>query len=120
MTDSSYGNIVLAFLLAVIGGALGTSLARSQKWLGILISLGAGTLLGVTAFAIVPESLEAMNWRALLLALGSGYGVFFLVSKHVHPICPACAASHFDTDRTHRFSEIAVPLMVALAIHCKY
>jgi len=40
-----------------------------------------------------------------------------LISKHVHHVCPACAASHFDADATRHFSEIATALIVALAIH---
>jgi zinc transporter ZupT len=39
------------------------------------------------------------------------------ISKRVHHVCPACAASHFDADATRHFSEIANALIVALAIH---
>jgi len=116
--DLSFGYAGLAFALAVGGGALGISLASSHQRLCALISLGAGTLLGVTAFAIVPESLEKLRWWGVLLALGSGYGVFALITKYVYHVCPACAASHFDEATTHRFSEIATAMMVALAMHC--
>ncbi len=110
--------VILAFLLAVGGGVLGTSLVRSHRTLCALISLGAGTLLGVTVFGIFPEIFEALRWWVLLLALASGYGVFFLITKYVYHVCPACAASHFDEAMTHRFSEIATAMMLALAIHC--
>ena len=113
-----FGYLVLAFALAVGGGALGASLGTSHRRLCALISLGAGTLLGVTLFAILPETLEGLRWWVVLLALGSGYAVFALVSKYVYHVCPACAASHFDEATAHRFSEIAVAMMVALAIHC--
>lgn len=109
---------VLAFLLAVVGGFLGASLAHSHRRLCALISFAAGTLLGVTAFGILPESWEALRWWELLLALASGYGLFFLISKYVYHICPACAASHCDEAMAHRFSEIATAMMIALAIHC--
>ena len=119
MTEyASAGYLLLAFALAVGGGALGSSLGTSHRRLCALISLGAGTLLGVTIFAIVPESLARLPGWALLLALASGYVVFLLVSKYVYHICPACAASHFDEATTHRFSEIATAMMVALGIHC--
>src|SRR5437764_3913445 len=108
----------LAFTLAVIGGALGVSLGRSHRRLCVLISLGAGTLLGVTVFAILPESFAAMSWWLLLIALSSGYLVFALITRYVYHVCPACAASHFDEATTHRFSEIAGALMIALAVHC--
>ena len=110
--------IILAFMLAIAGGVLGTSLARSHRMLCALISLGAGTLLGVTVFGIFPETFEILRWWMLLLALASGYGAFFLITKYVYHVCPACAASHFDETMTHRFSEIATAMMLALAIHC--
>jgi len=118
MGNLSVAYVVLAFALAVGGGALGASLGTSHQRLCALISLGAGTLLGVTVFAILPESLEALRWWGMFLAMGSGYAVFFVVSKYVYHICPACAASHFDEATTHHFSEIAEAMMLALAIHC--
>ena len=119
MTEKlSIAYIVLAFGLAVFGGVLGATLARSHRRLCALISLGAGTLLGVTVFGILPECFEALSWWALLLAFGSGYALFFLITKYVYHVCPACAASHFDEATTHRFSEIAAAMMLALAIHC--
>lgn len=110
--------VVLAFALAVGGGALGASLGSSHHRLCALISLGAGTLLGVTVFAIVPESFEALRWWGVVLALGSGYALFYFISKYVYHVCPACAASHFDEAASHRFGEIAAAMMLALAIHC--
>ena len=109
--------VVLAFALAVGGGSLSVLLGLSHKRLCAFISFAAGTLLGVTLFAILPESLEMTRWWEFLLAGGSGYAVFYLISKYVHHVCPACAASHFDQEATQRFSEIATALIVALAIH---
>jgi zinc transporter ZupT len=114
----SVGYVVLAFAIAVGGGALGATLARSHRRLCALISLGAGTLFGVTVFAILPESFDSLRWWGILLALGSGYVVFSLVTRYVFHVCPACAASHFDEATQHRFGEIATAMMVALAIHC--
>ncbi len=112
------GYVVVAFGLAVGGGALGASVGTSHKRLCALISLGAGTLLGVTVFAILPECYGQLAWWGLLLALVSGYVLFAVISKYVYHVCPACAASHFDEATTHRFSEIASAMMIALAIHC--
>jgi zinc transporter ZupT len=109
--------VVLAFALALAGGAASISLPPSHKRLCRLISLAAGTLLGVTLFSIVPESYEAMPAWQLAAALGSGYLLFLLISKYVFHVCPACAASHFDDATTHRFSEIATAMVIALAIH---
>ena len=109
--------VVAAYIFAVAGGAISASLRIEHRPLCALISFAAGTLLGVTFFAIFPESFGACPWWAVLLALATGYALFFFISKHVHHVCPACAASHFDADATRHFSEIATALIVALAIH---
>jgi len=109
--------VVAAYVFALAGGSISTSLQLAHKPLCALISFAAGTLLGVTIFAILPESLGACSWWAGFLAFATGYALFFLISKHVHHVCPACAASHFDADATRHFSEIATALVVALAIH---
>jgi ZIP family zinc transporter len=111
------GRATLAFALAVAGGALSAGLGVSHARLCGLISLAAGTLTGVTLFAILPESWTALRWWELLLAFGSGYLVFALLSRYVFHVCPACAASHFDEATTHRFAEIAGALIIALAVH---
>ena len=109
--------IIAAYIFAVAGGLISASLRLEHKQLCALISFAAGTLLGVTIFAILPESFGACPWWAVLLALITGYALFFFISKYVHHVCPACAASHFDADATKHFSEIATALIVALAIH---
>src|SRR5881628_1960502 len=109
--------VVAAYVFALAVGAVSTSLRLEHKPLCALISFAAGTLLGVTLFAILPESLGACPWWGVILGLATGYALFFFISKHVHHVCPACAASHFDADATRHFSEIATALMIALAIH---
>jgi len=109
--------VVVAYAFALIGGGISTSLQLEHKQLCALISFAAGTLLGVTFFAILPEGLDAAPLWAVLLAVATGYALFFFLSKHVHHVCPACAASHFDVDATQHFSEIATGLVIALAIH---
>ena len=116
MADTLW-QVVAAYIFAVAGGLISASLRLEHKQLCALISFAAGTLLGVTIFAILPESFGACPWWAVLLALITGYALFFFISKHVHHVCPACAASHFDADATRHFSEIATALIVALAIH---
>ncbi len=109
--------VLLAFALALLGGAISSMAAVSHERLCRLISLAAGTLLGVTLFSIVPECYAAMSLWQLLVALASGYLVFSLISRYVFHVCPACAASHFDEATTHRFSEIATAMIIALGLH---
>ena len=106
-----------AYLFAIAGGSISSLLRLTHRPLCALISFAAGTLLGVTLFAILPESLNNCPGWAVILAAATGYALFFFVSKYVHHVCPACAASHFDVDSTKHFSEIASALIVALAIH---
>src|SRR5205809_2229904 len=109
--------VISAYGFALIGGTVSILLQLSHKPLCALISLAAGTLFGVTLFAILPESLADSSWWAVVLASTTGYGLFFLIGRYVHHVCPACAASHFDADATRHFGEIASALIVALAIH---
>lgn len=110
--------IFIAFAIAVAGGALSAWLARTHRQLCAFISLGAGTLLGVALFGILPECLEAVNWWQFLIAAASGYLLFALITKYIFHVCPACSASHFDEATTHRLAEFALAMMIALAIHC--
>ena len=109
--------VVLAFGLAVAGGVVSAMAGVSHKRLCALISLAAGTLMGVTLFSILPEAAHVLPVWELAVALLSGYAVFYLISKYVFHVCPACAASHFDEATTHRFSEIASSLVIALTVH---
>jgi zinc transporter ZupT len=113
----TFWQVAAAYVFAILGGSISTLLRLTHKPLCALISFAAGTLLGVTLFAILPESLSNCPWWAVVLAAGTGYAFFFFISKYVHHVCPACAASHFDADSTKHFSEIASALVVALAIH---
>jgi zinc transporter ZupT len=112
-----FWQVIAAYVFALGGGAVSTSLHLSHKPLCALISFAAGTLLGVTSFAILPESLATSRWWMVAIAFVTGYALFFLISKYVHHVCPACAASHFDEDAARRFSQIATALIVALSIH---
>jgi zinc and cadmium transporter len=109
--------VVAAYVFALAGGGISISLRLEHKPLCALISFAAGTLLGVTLFAILPEGLSYSGAWPVVGAAATGYLLFFFISKHVHHVCPACAASHFDADATRHFSEIATALIVALAIH---
>jgi zinc transporter ZupT len=112
-----FWQIIAAYGFALGGGIVSASFRLSHKPLCALISFAAGTLLGVTFFAILPESLEINRWWMVAIAVATGYALFFFISKFVHHVCPACAASHFDEDAAQRFSQIAMALIIALSIH---
>jgi zinc transporter, ZIP family len=109
--------VVPAFALAFSGGVISSLFAVSHERLCRMISLAAGTLCGVTLFSIIPECYEALPLWQLAASLFSGYAVFYLISRYVFHVCPACAASHFDDATTHRFGEIAAAMVIALGVH---
>jgi zinc and cadmium transporter len=112
-----FWQVIAAYVFALIGGGISAAIRISHQSLCALISLAAGTLFGVTLFTIGPEALELTTWSMFGLAAASGYLLFLLISKYIHHVCPACAASHFDADAARHFSDIAVALVVALAVH---
>ncbi len=109
--------VFLAFALAMFGGLISSMTGVSHARLCRLISFAAGTLLGVTLFSIIPETLSTIPFFRFAAAMFSGYVVFFLISRYLFHVCPACAASHFDEAATHRFSEIASAMIIALGLH---
>jgi zinc transporter ZupT len=116
-TASILIQIFLAFGIALAGGALSATFARTHRQLCAFISLGAGTLLGVAVCGIGPECWEDLHWW-FLPAAASGYLLFAIITRYIYHVCPACAASHFDEATTHRLAEFATAMMIALAIHC--
>jgi zinc transporter ZupT len=99
-----------------MGGLLG--LARkevSHRTLCAMVSFAAGALLSVTLMHIAPESVELAGLHVAIVSLIIGIVVFYLIGKYVSYICPACAASAMDHDRT--YLRLGILLMIALGIH---
>ena len=109
---------IVALASAGLGGFFAIAVGVSHRRLCALISFAAGTLLGTTLLHIVPEALRAIPFIAVALALASGYLLFFLISRFLFHVCPACAATHFDEQTASAFKNIAWLLVVALGIHC--
>src|SRR5947207_13197003 len=95
--------VIAAYIFALAGGSISASLRLEHKPLCALISFAAGTLLGVTIFAILLERFGACPWWAVLLALITGHALFFFITKHLHHVCPAWVPSHLDDDVTRHF-----------------
>ncbi len=107
----------VALLSAVMGSLLAISVGVSHRHLCALISFAAGTLIATTFIHILPEAMAILSLPVLLLALFSGYGLFFLISRYVFHVCPACAASHFDEHTASELKSMALLLAAALGIH---
>lgn len=105
---------VVALLIAA-AGALTAILVRklSHRALCSLISLAAGALLSVTVFDIIPEAHMLVGPIEIVIGLASGYFLFFLVSKYVYHICPACAATHTE----EHFLTVNILMISAVSLH---
>lgn len=106
-----------ALASAAAGSAAAVSLGVSHKHLCALISFAAGTLLATTFTHIVPEAMEKVSIPSIAAALLSGYLLFFLLSRYVSHVCPACAASHFEEHTASDFKALALLITIALGIH---
>ncbi len=105
-------------LLAVGAAAVGACIAISFKkishlWLCVLISFAAGALLGAILLDVIPEAFQLVGWMGLGISVLSGYLLFFLITRFVFHICPACAATHTETT----FKAITIAMVVALSVH---
>jgi zinc transporter ZupT len=115
---SSWQFILAREFLAVAMAALGALLAVSFKrinhlWLCVLISFAAGALLAVVLFEIIPETVESIGRTGGAISVLSGYLLFFLITRFVFHICPACAATHTEAN----FKSVTIAMLVALGVH---
>jgi zinc transporter ZupT len=108
---------ILVVLSALAGAGLVTVITLNHKKLCGLISFSAGALFSAAVFTLLPESAGYIGWFEILLSVASGYLLFWLISKYFSHVCPACSATHFDEQTTHKFSEIVLTLLTALSIH---
>jgi ZIP family zinc transporter len=95
----------IATLVAVLGGAIavaaaGEEPAANRRRLLALVSIAAGALIAVTLFSILPEAHENLSLGGLASAAVSGYILYYLIGRHLFPICPACVTSP-GTDHVH-------------------
>jgi zinc transporter, ZIP family len=118
--DITLGQTLAAFISASLGAVLAVSIGVSHKQLCALISFAAGSLLAAAVFNILTEAYAAgrsLSPLSLFIAAASGYGLFFIISKYVFHMCPACAASHFEEQEVSHFKNVFFLLAIALTIH---
>ena len=99
---------------ATLGAGLAAGFKKiSHLGLCVLISFAAGALLAVSVFDILPETIESIGPVKGLVSFVSGYLVFFLLTKFVFHVCPACSATHTEMN----FKAITVSMVAALSVH---
>ena len=100
--------------MATLGAFLSVSFKKiSHWWLCLLISFAAGALLAVALFDIFPETFSMIGFFPGVLSISSGYLLFWVITKFVFHICPACAATHTEVN----FKAVTTAMIAALAVH---
>ena len=108
---------LLTLASAGLGALLAVSIGISHRQLCAMISFAAGTLLGAAVFHIFPDAWHILPVSTIVIAIVSGYGLFFVISRYVFHVCPACAASHFEHQPAAKIRSIFFLLAIALSIH---
>lgn len=109
----------IATLVAFGGGTLGIGLGRvAPRRLNLLVYLALGGLLAITLGDVLPDTKSLLSWPAFGLAVGSGFVLFWMLTRYVSPICPACAFSAFDPATGAKMGRTVTLLLLALSLHC--
>jgi len=122
----------LATLSAIVGGLLAAGLRqRASERMLPLVFIALGTLLAVTLFDVLPDAKQGLNWPVFLGAVASGYVLFWLISRYLYSICPACAFTQVSGEfkqncqpddandpAVARARALIWLLTAALAVHC--
>ncbi len=117
MTETGLENF-MTFLSAAAGAGLAMRFRFTHRQLCALISFASGSLFGAAAFHITPHALEHFSLWATALTLFSGYALFYLISRYVSHICPACSASHFEEHEKEQHRDTSLLLLAgALTLH---
>ena len=106
--------VILAAFAATLGATIAVSFKKiSHLGLCLLISFAAGALLAVALFDILPETFSLVGPLKGGISFVSGYLLFYLITKFVFHICPACAATHTEVN----FKTITIAMVAALSVH---
>ena len=114
VNDALTARLVLAVSAASLGAGLAASFKKiSHLGLCLLISFAAGSLLAVSCLDIIPETVELVGPWAAAGSLATGYLFFFLITRFVYHVCPACSATHTEV----KFKALTWSMLLALAVH---
>lgn len=106
--------LLLAVLMATLGAVAAIGFRKiSHLGLCMLISFAAGALLAVTLFEILPETFHLVGWTGGAVSMVAGYLFFFVLTRFVFHVCPACSATHTEAN----FKALTISMVVALAVH---
>jgi zinc transporter ZupT len=115
ITDVVLASAVTA--IALVSAAFGVWLAAAGRAGRALVPFGAGLLMGMAAFGVMPEMAERLGWSAGLAVLLAGIGLLWLFDRYVHPVCPSCSHSHDHDACSVSLHGFAFPLVAAAVLH---
>jgi zinc transporter ZupT len=109
-----FARALAAMLVASAGALFAVGMKKlSHHALCAMISVAAGALFSVTLVEILPEAAGLVRPLELVLGFASGYALFYLVSRYIYHICPACAATHTE----ERFIAVNYLMISAISLH---
>lgn len=114
---SGIGPPLLAALIGVGGVFLGLWLTAAGRSTRLVVPFSAGVLLGVVFFGLLPELIEESGWLVTGIFFVAGYGLLFLISRFVAPVCPSCAHDHDHGSCGAALHGFAAPLISAMMLH---
>ncbi len=117
MLTRGIGPALVATVIGVAGVSLGLWLTGVGRRARLVVPFSAGVLLGVVFFGLAPELVAETGWSMSTLLLAGGYGLLFLINRHVAPVCPTCAHDHDHLACETVLHGFAAPLIAASALH---
>ncbi len=104
-------------LIALVSAAFGTWFATTPRASRVLIPFGAGLLVGMAVFGVLPEMTEHVGWPAALAVLFLGFSLLWVINRYVYPVCPSCAHGHDHGTCSIELHGFALPLVAAATLH---
>lgn len=114
---SGLGPALLATLVGIVSAALSLWIADVRLHARVFIALSGGMLLGLTAFALLPETVAETGAAVTVALLGAGYLLLLAISRFVSPVCPTCSHDHDHASCATALHGFAAPLVCATALH---
>jgi ZIP family zinc transporter len=103
--------------IALLSAVVSVWYAAAPRAGPTFVPFGAGLLMGIVAFGILPELVESAGWAGGCGLLLVGFLSLWMVNRYVHPVCPSCSAGHDHGSCAVALHGFAMPLVVAGALH---
>ena len=83
--------LIALFAVDLIGTLLGIWAMRSGLCSGRSTAFGAGIMVGVALFWILPDMTRDSSIAHSVLTVGAAIGFLYAFDRYVYPVCPCCA-----------------------------